>query len=91
MLCGLRCRAYPTDALQAHLRRWIGHQRFIKNAKTSELAYFRAFARSALFLTGRAPLPDQAYSQFITERTAFLREVPSHSQEARTPVRASHL
>lgn len=77
MLCGLRCRAYPTDALQAHLRRWVGHQRFIQNAKTSELAYFRAFARSALSLTGRAPLPDQAYSQFITEQTAFLREVPS--------------
>jgi hypothetical protein len=78
MLSGLRCRAYPTDALQAHLRRWIGHQRFIQNAKTSELAYFRAFARSALSLTGRAPLPDQAYSQFITEQTAFLLEVPSH-------------
>lgn len=42
-----------------------------------EAEYWRAFARRSLSLTGLAPLPDQAYSQFIGEDTAFLREVPS--------------
>jgi hypothetical protein len=34
------------------------HPRLIQNAKTRKLAYFMAFARSALSLIGRAPLPD---------------------------------
>lgn len=50
---------------------WIEHQRFIYNAKVREARYWRAFARRALALTG------QAYSQFIGEDTAGLREVPS--------------
>ena len=77
MLSGVRFRAYPATAQAAVLRRWIGHQRFVYNAKVREAQYWRAFGRASLGLTGRQPLPDQAYSQFIGEDTAFLREVPS--------------
>lgn len=56
---------------------WIGHQRFIYNAKVREQEYFNAFASHSLALTGLKPLPDQAYSQFIGEETQFLRQVPS--------------
>ncbi len=77
MLSGYRFRAYPTAAQAAVLRCWIGHQRFIYNAKVREAEYWRAFARQSLSLTGLSPLPDQAYSQFVGEGTAFLREVPS--------------
>lgn len=77
MLSGYRTRAYPTAAQAAVLRMWVGHQRFIYNAKVREAEYWRAFARQSLSLTGQAPLPDQAYSQFVGEDTAFLRDVPS--------------
>lgn len=77
MLSGVRFRAYPTALQQAVLRTWIGHQRFIYNAKVREQDYFNAFARASLALTGQKPLPDQAYSQFVGPDTAFLREVPS--------------
>lgn len=77
MLSGYRTRAYPTAAQAAALRMWVGHQRFIYNAKVREAEYWRAFARQSLSLTGQAPLPDQAYSQFVGEDTAFLRDVPS--------------
>jgi len=77
MLSGVRFRAYPTASQQAVLRQWIGHQRFVYNAKVREQAYFNRFARSSLSLTGQQPLPDQAYSQFIGEDTAFLKDVPS--------------
>ncbi len=77
MPSGVRFRAYPTASQEAVLRRWIGHQRFIYNAKVGEARYWRAFARQALALTGQAPQPDQAYSQFIGEDTAWLREAPS--------------
>ena len=77
MTSGVRFRAYPTAVLQSTLRRWIGHQRFIYNAKVRELRYFRTFARHSLALTGQQPLPDQAYSQFRGPDTAWLKEVPS--------------
>lgn len=77
MISGARFRAYPTASQQAVLRVWIGHQRFIYNAKVKEQEYFNCFARSSLTLTGMKPLPDQAYSQFISEDTAFLKQVPS--------------
>ena len=77
MLSGVRFRAYPTASQQAVLRTWIGHQRFVYNAKVREQEYFNAFARSSLSLTGQKPLPDQAYSQFIGPDTVFLRDVPS--------------
>jgi putative transposase len=77
MLSGVRFRAYPTAAQAAVLRQWLGHQRFIYNSKVRELRYWHRFARSSLALTGQRPLPDQAYSQFISEETAWLRDVPS--------------
>ena len=77
MLSGVRFRAYPTASMQAALRVWIGHQRFVYNAKVREQDYFNTFARKSLSLVGQKPLPDQAYSQFVTEDSAFLRQVPS--------------
>lgn len=77
MTSGVRFRAYPTAQQQAALRQWIGHQRFIYNAKVREQEYFSSFARKSLALTGLKPLPDQAYSQFVSTDTAFLRDVPS--------------
>jgi len=76
MLSGVKFRAYP-GALKPLLRRWIGHQRFIVNAKVGEERYFLTFARFALSLTGQRPPADQAYSHFIGPDTEFLREVPS--------------
>ena len=76
MLSGAKFRAYP-GALKFPLRRWIGHQRFIINAKVGEERYFTRFARSALSLTGERPPADQAYSHFIGPDSEFLREVPS--------------
>ncbi len=76
MLSGAKFRAYP-GALKSPLRRWIGHQRFIINAKVGEERYFTKFARSALSLTGQRPPADQAYSHFIGPDSEFLREVPS--------------
>ena len=77
MLSGYSTRAYPAVAQAAALRVWIGHQRFIKNAKVRELEYWQRFGHRSLALTGQVPLPDQAYSQFVTEDSSFLREVPS--------------
>lgn len=77
MLSGARFRAYPTAHQQAQLRIWIGHQRFIYNAKVREQEYFNTFASRSLSLTGLKPLPDQAYSQFVGDETVFLRQAPS--------------
>lgn len=74
---GFRFRCYPTKEQEQVLLRWIGCQRLIYNAKVSEDRYFRAFKRRFVGLAG-VPIPvDQTYSQFITETTEFLREVPS--------------
>lgn len=77
MLSGVRFRAYPTAHQRAQLRIWIGHQRFIYNAKVREQEYFNTFASRSLCLTGLKPLPDQAYSQFVGDETGFLRQAPS--------------
>ena len=77
MLSGYRFRAYPTAAQAAALRVWIGHQRFIYNAKVKENDYWYKFSRKTLALTGLRPLPDQAYSQFVGPDSEFLRDVPS--------------
>jgi putative transposase len=77
MLSGYRTRAYPAPSQAAALRVWIGHQRFIYNAKVREADYWRAFGLRALSLTGQVPLPDQAYSHFVGADTGFLRDVPS--------------
>ncbi len=57
--------------------RWIGCQRLIYHAKVQEDRYFRKFQRRMVGLAGEKPPVDQRYSHFITEQTAFLREVPS--------------
>ncbi len=77
MLGGYRFRLYPDREQERILLRWIGCQRLIYNAKVQEDRYYRKFQRRLVALVGM-PVPlDQEYSRFITERTAFLREVPS--------------
>ena len=77
MQTGKRFRAYPTPAQEKILLQWIGHQRFIYNAKVSEDRYYRAFAKKAVSLSG-TPIPvDQEYARFIGPETSWLREVPS--------------
>ncbi|MHB1747703.1 MAG: RNA-guided endonuclease InsQ/TnpB family protein [Leptospirillum sp.] len=77
MQIGNRFRAYPTPAQESILLQWIGHQRFIYNAKVSEDRYYRTFAKKAVSLSG-TPIPvDQEYARFIGENTPWLREVPS--------------
>lgn len=74
---GFSLRCYPTPAQAQTLARWIGCQRFIYNAKTTEDRYFRAFARKRLDLVGQCAPVDQQYAQFISENSSWLREVPS--------------
>jgi len=77
MQTGKRFRAYPTPAQEKILLQWIGHQRFIYNAKVSEDRYYRAFAKKAVSLSG-TPVPvDCEYARFIGPETPWLREVPS--------------
>ena len=52
MQTGNRFRAYPTPAQESILLQWIGHQRFIYNAKVSEDRYYRTFAKKAVSLSG---------------------------------------
>lgn len=74
---GFRFRCYPDKGQAQTLLRWIGCQRFIYNAKVGEDRYFRTFARKSLRHAGQFAPQDQQYAQFITEDTAWLREVPS--------------
>jgi len=67
---GYRFRAYPDDKVAGVLLRWIGCQRFIKNAKVREDRYYRAFQRRfAAFAGQHAPI-DQAYSHLIGDGNA---------------------
>ena len=77
MLNGYKFRLYPDDAQARVLLGWIGCQRLIYNAKVQEDRYFRRCARRMVGTAGESIPVDQQYSQFITERTAFLRDVPS--------------
>lgn len=78
MLSGVKLRCYPTPEQAASLRLWIGHQRFIYNAKVQEQDYWYRFSKASLSLTGLKPLPDQMYSQFHdAELTPWLSQVPS--------------
>ena len=77
MQIGNRFRIYPTDAQAQTLLRWIGCQRFIYNAKVGEDQYFRRFARKSLAHAGQFAPIDQQYSQFKTEQTPWLSDVPS--------------
>ena len=77
MQAGHRFRAYPTPSQEKILLQWIGHQRFIYNAKVSEDRYYRGFAKKAVSLSG-TPVPvDQEYARFIGLDTLWLRDVPS--------------
>jgi len=74
---GYKFRLYPNKGQAPIWRRWIGCQRLIYNAKVQEERYFRRFQRRMVGTAGE-PVPlDQKYGHFITEETAFLREVPS--------------
>ena len=77
MQTGFRFRCYPTKSQGQSLLRWIGCQRAIYNAKVREDRYYRTFARKSLQHVGQFAPQDQQYSQFITDQTPWLREVPS--------------
>ena len=77
MQIGNRFRCYPTPAQDQTLLQWIGCQRYVYNAKVGEDQYFRCFARKSLTHTGEFAPIDQQYSQFKTELTPWLSEVPS--------------
>ena len=77
MQIGNRFRCYPTPAQDQTLLQWIGCQRYVYNAKVGEDQYFRRFARKSLTHTGEFAPIDQQYSQFKTELTPWLSEVPS--------------
>jgi putative transposase len=74
---GYQFRLYPSKEQEKILLRWIGCQRLIYNVKVQEDRYFRKFQRRMVGLVGAKPPVDQQYRHFITEQTAFLREVPS--------------
>ena len=77
MLIGHKFRLYPSAKEQSILRLWIGHQRFIYNAKTQEQDYWFKFYKHSLSLTGLSYYPDQSYSQFRNdELTPWLNLVP---------------
>jgi len=76
MQIGSRFRFYPTPAQAQILLQWIGCQRHIYNAKVDEDQYFRRFARKSLSHTGEFAPVDQQYSQFKTDLTPWLSEVP---------------
>ena len=76
---GIRFRCYPTKEQEQSLLQWVGCQRFIYNAKVSEDYYFRTFFRKFGVSSHdgtQAPI-DAEYSRFITEKTPWLRDVPS--------------
>ena len=77
MLNGYKFRLYPNPEQQQILLQWIGSQRLIYNAKVQEDRYYRRFQRRMVGTAGMEVPVDQEYSRFITERTAFLRKVPS--------------
>lgn len=76
MQIGNRFRCYPTSEQAQALLRWIGCQRHIYNAKVSEDRYFRRFSQKSLMHAGQYAPIDQQYSQFKSELTPWLSEVP---------------
>jgi putative transposase len=77
MLNGYKFCLYPTSAQEQILLRWIGCQRLIYHAKVQEDRDFHRFARRMVGTAGMAIPIDQQYSQFITDTTPFLKQVPS--------------
>lgn len=76
MQIGNKFRCYPTPAQEHTLLQWIGCQRNIYNSKVREDQYFRRFARKSLQHAGQFAPIDQQYSQFKTDLTPWLSEVP---------------
>lgn len=76
MITGIKFACHPTDAQKEILSQWMGCARFIWNAKCDEDRYLRSFARRYLPV-GTFPKIDQSYSQYKTELTPWLSEVPS--------------
>lgn len=76
MLIGCKLRANPTSKQKRVLSQWIGCARFIWNAKCEENHYLSSFASRYLPL-GTFPLIDQTYSQYKTELSPWLFDVPS--------------
>ena len=77
MLNGYRFRLYPNPEQQQILLRWIGCQRLIYNAKVQEDRYYRRFQQRMVGTAGMEVPVDQQYSRFISDNTAFLKQVPS--------------
>ena len=65
MPTGFKFRAYPEPEVAQVLLRWIGCQRFIKNAKVKEDQYYRAFQIRFLDFAGQYAPVDQAYSHLF--------------------------
>ena len=70
MSIGYRFRAYPDDQVAGVLARWIGCQRFIKNAKVREDRYYRAFQRRFAAFAGQQAPVDQAYAHLVGDGNA---------------------
>ena len=77
MQIGNKFRCYPTPVQEQVLLRWVRCQRNIYNSKVREDQNFLRFARKFLQHTGEFAPIDQQYSQFKTELTPRLSEVPS--------------
>jgi len=85
MQIGFRTRCYPRPRMAGTLAQWIGCQRVAKNAKHDELAYFLWLRnRAVLSPSWHSPDPqeetfplDQTFSQYKTELTPWLFDVPS--------------
>jgi hypothetical protein len=82
MSTGYRFRAYPDDKVARVLARWIGCQRFIKNAKVREDRYYRAFQRRFAAFAGQHAPVDQTYSHLIGDRAGRVPRAP-HVTERR--------
>jgi putative transposase len=83
MQVGRRFRLYPNAEQESVLRRWIGAQRFVYNAKIDEYRY-EAWLRNRAILSPSWTDPDpknislfnQAYSHF-RKNNPWMKEVPS--------------
>jgi putative transposase len=74
---GQKFQIKPSKSQEQKLLSWIGCQRFIYNAKVQDDRYFRSFGRKSLAHVGQYAPIDQTYSQYKTELSPFLKEVPS--------------
>jgi putative transposase len=72
-MCGVKYRAYPTDAQAKALSQWIGCARVIYNCKVQEdHEHYKRFKE-----TGAKSLVHQGYAHFKTLERPWLKDVPS--------------